>query len=528
MLGSKRTHELVPLDERARLLEYFRVAMALAIVIAWLVVPASRGTSLPTLLLAAAGYLVALGAVQRTVQRLALPIALFFGISVMLDGAALIWASLGVAGIESPLVHLLLVQVIVVSLIGSFRLGLKLALFQVWLVLGAVYLQEMGLFSMHQAPIHFGSAAFLEVMVEVVSILAVAAVTTGFAAVNERELRRRRTDVEDLAELTMRLEEADGAPEIARRLLEGIEALHGCSRGVVVRRTKGGALTLMAGRGVAFANAFEAVDPEQAPLVKAVVEGGSDVLVVHRADDGDALLLRFPDGARLAMVPLPIDAAGGTIIVEHPADAGARMRQRTLSLIGRYAAHAAIVMRNAELLQEVRALATTDGLTGLPNRRHLDDALDRACAQVARGHGSLGVLMLDVDKFKVLNDTHGHAVGDQVLQHVAKVLDGELRAGDMVARYGGEEFTVVMPGADGFEVQGAAERLRCAIELSGGPVPVTVSVGVAYAPAHGFTREALLSAADGALYEAKRAGRNRVAVAPDSSFEPEVLDARAV
>ncbi len=137
----------------------------------------------------------------------------------------------------------------------------------------------------------------------------------------------------------------------------------------------------------------------------------------------------------------------------------------------------------------------------------------------------LGVLMIDVDHFKRLNDTHGHAVGDDVLRSVAKVLDAELRAGDMVGRYGGEEFTVVMPGARGSEVQGAAERLRRAVERSAGPVPVTVSVGVAWAPAHGSCRTELLSAADGALYEAKAAGRNRVALAPTNT--PAVIDAQA-
>ncbi len=192
------------------------------------------------------------------------------------------------------------------------------------------------------------------------------------------------------------------------------------------------------------------------------------------------------------------------LIVEHPSKAGSRMQHRTLALLARYAAHAAIVIRNGELLERVRALATTDGLTGLPNRRHLDEALDRACAQVARGHGSLGVLMIDVDHFKRLNDTHGHQVGDDVLRHVAKVLDSELRAGDMVARYGGEEFTVVMPGSQGVEAQGAAERLRCAVELAGGPVDVTVSVGVAWAPLHGTTRAELVASADAALYEAKQ------------------------
>lgn len=523
--GSKRTYDLVPLGQRARMLEGFRGAMAALVVAAWLAVPSTRGTEFATLLMAAAGYVALVAALQRAWSRAGWSMALFFGLAVMADAAALAWASYGVAGADSPLRLLLLLQLITVSLLGSFRLGLKLALWQIWLLLGAAYLQELGLDTLGGTPVPFGSPGFRELGLEVVITLLVAAVTTGFAAVNERELRRRRRDMEELAELAMRLEDADGPAGVAERLLEGISALHGCDRGLVVRGTEGGALRVLASLGLRIPDELGSLVGEATPIVRAVVEGGDDALVVHRATDGDVLLRWFPEGARLALVPLAPDAGGGALIVEHPGGSGARMRRRMLDLLERYAGHAAILMRNAELLDQVRALATTDGLTGLPNRRQLDASLDRACAQVSRGHGSVGVLMLDVDRFKLLNDTHGHQVGDEVLQHVARVLDAEVRAGDLVGRYGGEEFTVVMPGAHDIEVQAAAERLRSAVELADGPVPVTVSVGAAWAPAHGETRERLIGAADRALYEAKEAGRNRVALAPIDA--PVVFDVRA-
>lgn len=507
------------------MLEGFRGGMAALVVTAWLAVPSTRGGEFATLMTAAAGYVALVAALQRAWARFGWSMALFFGLSVMADAAALAWASYGTAGADSPLRLLLLLQLITVSLLGSFRLGLKLALWQVWLLLGAVYLQELGVGTLGGTPVPFGSAEFRSLGLEVAITLLVAAVTTGFAAVNERELRRRRRDMEGLAELAMRLEDADGPAGVGERLLEGISALHGCHRGLVVRGAEGGALRVLATHGLRMPDELGPLVGDATPIVSAVVRGGGDALVIHRATDGDMLLRWFPEGARLALVPLAADEAGGALIIEHPGGSGARMRRRMLELLERYAGHAAILMRNAELLDQVRALATTDGLTGLPNRRQLDASLDRACAQVSRGHGAVGVLMLDVDRFKQLNDTHGHQVGDEVLQHVAKVLDAEVRAGDLVGRYGGEEFTVVMPGAHDIEVQAAAERLRSAVELANGPVPVTVSVGAAWAPAHGETRERLIGAADRALYEAKEAGRNRVALAPIDA--PAVFDVRA-
>ncbi|MBO9534535.1 MAG: GGDEF domain-containing protein [Solirubrobacteraceae bacterium] len=526
MLGSKRIHDLVPLNERTRMMEGVRAGLATLVIVAWLTVPATRGTSFLTLALAAGGYVAVIAIAQRAWIRQGLSLALFFGVAVMLDAAALAWASYGTSGVDSPLRLILILQLITVSLVGSFRLGLKLALFQVWMLLGAVYLQELGVRTLGGERVSFGSPEFRTVGLELALTVLVAAVTTGFAAVNERELRRRRSDVEELAALTMRLDDAEGPLAIAGTLLAGIEELHGTPRGIVVRRCEAGDYAVLAARGMELTADHGPFTAEAASLVEMVRSAGRAALLVHRQAHGDALLTHFPDGARLALVPLAIDDSAGVLIVEHPPEAGSRMQHRILALLSRYAAHAAIVIRNAELLERVRALATTDGLTGLPNRRHLDEALDRACAQVARGHGSLGVLMIDVDHFKKLNDTHGHQVGDEVLKHVAKVLDSELRAGDMVARYGGEEFTVVMPGAQGVEAKGAAERLRCAIELAAGPVDVTVSVGVAWAPLHGTSRVDLVASADAALYEAKQRGRNCTALAKTIDPSPHPVDAQ--
>jgi diguanylate cyclase len=169
----------------------------------------------------------------------------------------------------------------------------------------------------------------------------------------------------------------------------------------------------------------------------------------------------------------------------------------------------------------LEALATTDALTELPNRRALEDTLGRCAARAARDGSWLSVLAMDVDKFKHFNDTYGHQAGDAVLVTVGRVLRAQCRQGDIPARYGGEEFSVVLPGTDEAGARVVAERIRAAFEASetlfeGQRLKVTMSLGVAAAQGRGVQPPSRLGArADAALYAAKHAGRNRVALASE-------------
>lgn len=157
--------------------------------------------------------------------------------------------------------------------------------------------------------------------------------------------------------------------------------------------------------------------------------------------------------------------------------------------------------------------ARSDPLTGLPNRRHFDVALQELLSRADVNFSGEGfsVAILDIDHFKPVNDEHGHAVGDQVLQQLAKLLSSKLRGQDVAARIGGEEFALLMPNTSIDEASSALERLRQAIEIyRWHPVPITVSLGVtSYLPED--TRESLMARADTALYSAKNQGRNLVA-----------------
>ncbi len=170
------------------------------------------------------------------------------------------------------------------------------------------------------------------------------------------------------------------------------------------------------------------------------------------------------------------------------------------------------VTEEKRLEEELRRLSTTDGLTGLFNRRHLDATLETEWHRALRTHEPLSVLMFDVDHFKKFNDTHGHDQGDRVLQAVAELFRDSLRRHDIACRYGGEEFFGILPATPSTGAMAVAERLRLAIESAEvDGLRVTVSIGVACAPEmRAGNAPELVELADAALYQAKRNGRNQV------------------
>jgi diguanylate cyclase (GGDEF)-like protein len=188
---------------------------------------------------------------------------------------------------------------------------------------------------------------------------------------------------------------------------------------------------------------------------------------------------------------------------------------RMLSVI---AQQAAVVLRSAQLYEEMRRLATTDALTGLDNRRRFVQQLEDTLKRARRYREAFAVVLLDVDHFKAVNDRHGHRAGDRVLQAVADAMRAWVRDTDAVARIGGDEFAALLLQMDAAQATPVVERLRDAVQSlsiheGDATLELAVSAGIAAYPAHGADAEALLSRADGALYEAKRLGRNRVALA---------------
>lgn len=173
-----------------------------------------------------------------------------------------------------------------------------------------------------------------------------------------------------------------------------------------------------------------------------------------------------------------------------------------------------VAVENARLYQKTRELSYRDGLTGLFNRRYFEEALWQELHRAERYRMPLSLIMADIDHFKRYNDTHGHPKGDEALKTVADILTETTRRADVVARYGGEELVLILPLTPKDSARLVAEKLRAAIANAAFPEGrLTISFGVATYPQDGSSAPDLIKAADDALYQAKRAGRNRVVVA---------------
>jgi diguanylate cyclase (GGDEF)-like protein len=337
-------------------------------------------------------------------------------------------------------------------------------------------------------------------------------------------IRRIHRDLEpsqDQAEFADTLQIANDEDEAHRLLQHHLERTLSATTAVVLNRNNS-------------ADRLEAVTalPNGSPLAETLrgAEPRSCLAVrsgrTHREINGRPALLACPvcavcPGAS-ACVPLTVGGEViGSVLLNRAAPFAETQEQRIRESVGQ----AAPVLANLRNLAVAEIRAATDGLTGLPNKRAVTDALKRMFALASTTGSPLALLLLDLDHFKQINDQRGHAVGDQVLANVGVVLRSVLRAQDFAGRNGGEEFTVLLPDTGTSAATEIAERIRAAIaeiSLPGTDVSVTTSIGVGGFPHHGSTLERLERLADAALYLAKRHGRNRVELA-----EPAALDATA-
>ncbi|MEB1548565.1 diguanylate cyclase [Xanthomonas campestris pv. campestris] len=243
---------------------------------------------------------------------------------------------------------------------------------------------------------------------------------------------------------------------------------------------------------------------------------GQPHLIEDLARDAPCAHIDLPDASvAITTACLPMSAQGtqlGFLFLSAPGPAP----MPRLEIAEAAAEQLSLALSNLRLRESLRRQSIRDALTGLYNRRYLEEALSHELARCARRDLPLSVLMLDVDHFKQFNDGQGHAGGDLLLAAVGELLLTRLRAEDVACRYGGEEFTVILPETDGEEAMRVAEQIRghiAALAVSDGQraLPrVTASIGVASFPADGELGSALIQKADAALYVAKRQGRNRV------------------
>lgn len=224
------------------------------------------------------------------------------------------------------------------------------------------------------------------------------------------------------------------------------------------------------------------------------------------------------EGVTNTYICIPILAQGEALGILHfqTTDEAPTVASAELSFQTTFAGQVGLSIANIRLREALRTQSIKDPLTGLYNRRYLEEMLEREIRRAVRAEQSLGILMLDLDHFKNFNDTYGHDAGDTVLREAASFLGKNIRAEDIVCRFGGEEFVIILPTADLAASHARAERIRSKLReltvLHQGQSlgRITVSVGVAALPVHGTSPKELFEAADAALYKAKREGRDRV------------------
>lgn len=514
MTPTARTADLVPLPDRLRYMQLARTAALAVIVVAMLAAPEVLGADWRELLPGTAAWaaLAVLGHLGFGIRRLQRGV---FDVLLLADGVFLAWLVYSTGFLLSPLHSLVLLHVVAVVLLASYRTGIKIALWHSLLVFVTHYAVEAD-----RLPNSAQVAATLNALpgtaLERAGAFATAIMLVGlavamFSAVNERELRRRKIDAEALAMMTGSLEAASGSLSIGEILLASSASTFGFPRSAVFAAPEDSLRLLAARGGQSPRSATEGPGPSS--VVRRAQDSRETLLVrTLHAEDDSWLLELLPQARHVVVVPLTAEgrAIGALVVVgKQSARAGSRIERRVVSMLEQFAAHAALALTNAWLLEKVQRAAATDGLTGLANRGTFDTALAQEVSRAQRSGKPLSLVLLDIDHFKRLNDEHGHQAGDEVLRLVGARLKGECRDFDTAARYGGEEFAVVLPGCDGEGAVGIASRLRNAMASGSLALPITASAGVACYPGDGFDADSLVAAADAALYAAKGAGRNQ-------------------
>jgi two-component system cell cycle response regulator len=453
---------------------------------------------------------------RAPVQQMLLPV----------DSAYLALLMVPAGAAQSDFVLLFTVQLIAVTLLASPRTGVRLAMWDSALLLAISVLQlggPVGKFLGTPQVVNPSSGA---VALRIVGFWAVALSTAYFSTLSERELRRSKAHLDALtkmaSEMEQSMEASCGADEIVAILLRSVASAFAFKRVAIVWEKKGRLVAAKFAVGDAEVPPVQAAPPGRegkralsGEVAARALATNAPVLVHRLSSEADPSLDEIVPGATNLIV-IPIRAGHdrlGLLLAEAGPPFARRVSRRSLDMLNRFAVHAALTINNAHLQAEVARLASSDALTGLANRRQLDFALGREVARTVRTNEPLSVALIDIDHFKDINDTFGHVAGDEVLREVAGALARSVRDVDLVARYGGEEFAIVLPNCASTGALVVIERVRAAVASVGGVAKVTVSAGIATGAGEGTDGDSLVAGADEALYESKRAGRDRATLA---------------
>lgn len=513
--------ELSPLSDRLTMLLVVRVFMAASVVFA--------GLLLGDLTLTNAASYVALGYVAcailfEVMHRFLTKVTTgrwihLVNLMLLLDGVfvAFVLASSGES--RSAFMFLAYAHIVSVTLLIGFRTGLKMAGWHSMLLLSVYYLSISGSEFFETLTGTAGKAIVeqsnqLEVA-QATALWLVAIVTSVFSGLNERELRRRKGELTIIANLATEIEKTRRPAEIVAAMnYAAVDKLNA---------NRAASLVLSGGSVIVVGTDAERINTIDSESLRALggnielaADGAKPVLIKQFDAQKDKYLsAALPGAQNVAIVPMIAEGdCLGVLVVEWGAKSRTRVTRATIELLSNVAGRVALSLSNTFLLAEVQRLASVDGLTNLANRRTFNITIEREVARALRHGTSLSLVILDIDHFKRVNDTYGHQMGDSVIAESAAGVAGACRKEDLPARYGGEEIVVIMPNCTAEEAPAAAERIRQAMADANVTLPgITASAGVATLVDHALDAEALLSAADQALYSAKESGRNKTCAA---------------
>ena len=328
-------------------------------------------------------------------------------------------------------------------------------------------------------------------------------------------LTRRLQEADELHRVTIRVTESETLQGAVGLVLDALRQQYPFTSAALVPAGDGQARSAWrVARNCAANSLPEAFD--QAALMDHRISGPARCENVF-PDSGVSDFRAFLPGCRASTtvaVTLPNNIHTSTLVLGF--DSEPNLSAGDLDWLTTFAKGLALPLERVRIQEELAKLAYSDPMTGLPNYRSFRRNLHDECERAARYGHPVSLLILDVDRFKRVNDEYGHPVGDEVLRHVAKVVQEHVRSIDSPARYGGEEFVVVCPETEVVAALVLAERLREAVENSpctlpnGETIGVTMSIGVSVFPDEAILEANLIEIADAALYQAKRSGRNRV------------------
>jgi diguanylate cyclase (GGDEF)-like protein len=510
--------EYTALSDRMGNLQLLRFAMG-TVVVAWAAIrPETVGIEFVALWGGTVAYLIISSAAEVARRRTdRFNHAILNGL-LLVDGLYLAFAMYGTGGTQSPIRFLVYLDLVAVSLLASYRTGLKIALWDSLLLFVMLYAQAANLVP----PIEVQPGAAIEFdrmpVLNVTSFWLFAIATSAFSALNERELRSRRADLQSMVEVGGRLDDAVDPLEQSRIVLDGLVDRFSFKRGVVLGATDDKMIALAT-------HATEAV-PTTAAKPDWIVQRAWDrheILPVKtlNAELDPFLSAALPGARNLLVAPMVADGEPvGAIVVESGRSRRLPgLEKRVASMVARFASMAALNLRNAVLLRHVQDLAERDALTGAANRRMFQMSLERTLEGKAKQATDriTAILFIDLDDFKVVNDTLGHAAGDALLVAVTERISNLVRPTDLVARLGGDEFAILTEDTlDLARSRSMAERLvqelRAPYVIAERPVVVTSSIGIASARDAVAGAVDLVRNADVAMYMAKANGKSGFAV----------------